>query len=83
MESESQVELRGRAIVTHNGIKRENGEWKCTKDSGTTSCVHIKKAMELLPKDFTLIPGVGECGDAEIDLLTSTSVCSLGACHFP
>ena len=77
VQSMSVVELRGRAIVTHTGLGRDLGHWKCNKDSGD-SCFHIRKAKELLEEDFTSIPGVGESVEAEMDIRTFPSVCSLG-----
>ena len=75
----SVVALRGRAIVSHKGIGRTTGEWKCTKDSGS-SCFHINKAKALLPEDFTAIPGVGTEGEVEVEVKASKSVDSMGEC---
>lgn len=52
VQSNSVVELRGRAIVSHEGIGRDQGRWKCSKDSSASSCYHIHQAKALLPEDF-------------------------------
>lgn len=52
VQSNSVVELRGRAIVTQEGSDLNSSLWKCSKDTGTDSCYHIKQAKALLPEDF-------------------------------
>ncbi|KAJ3500821.1 hypothetical protein NMY22_g19133 [Coprinellus aureogranulatus] len=52
VQSTSVVELRGRAIVSHQGVARDQGVWKCSKDTSTSSCYHIKQSKMLLPVDF-------------------------------
>ncbi|KAJ3509128.1 hypothetical protein NMY22_g16401 [Coprinellus aureogranulatus] len=74
VESMSAAALRGRAIVSHTGTQRDTGKWKCNKDSGSSSCSHIKKARELLPEDLSSIPGVGQAGDEEIEVAASANV---------
>lgn len=81
VQSMSAVELRGRAIVTHTGLGRDQGIWKCNKDSGD-KCFHIGKAKQQLQEDFGSIPGVGEAVEVERDIKTFPSVCSLGTLPF-
>ncbi|TEB27979.1 hypothetical protein FA13DRAFT_1633913, partial [Coprinellus micaceus] len=63
VESMSVIALRGRAIVMHKGVGSGSGVWKCSKDTAGTTCFHIRLAKDLLPEDFTSIPGVGVLGN--------------------
>jgi hypothetical protein len=48
VKGESSSRLKGRAIVTHIGRNPSAGSWKCSKDSGSVLCVHVKAAYEEL-----------------------------------
>lgn len=76
VDSISSAALKGRAIVTHNGVRRDGGVWKCSKDRNSSSCFHINESRKLLPEEFDdYIQNLGDC-----DLATSTDVFNL--CEF-
>ncbi|KAG2003594.1 hypothetical protein CC2G_004186 [Coprinopsis cinerea AmutBmut pab1-1] len=56
--SASTSALKGRAIVRHTGAPGSwSGTWRCSKDAGTVTCVHIRRVL--------LVVGQGD-GDGEI-----------------
>ncbi|KAG2009480.1 hypothetical protein CC2G_012413 [Coprinopsis cinerea AmutBmut pab1-1] len=47
--SSSSSALKGRAIVRHTGaVGSWNGVWRCSKDTGTATCVHIRRVWTLV-----------------------------------
>jgi hypothetical protein len=47
--SQTSRQVNSRAIVSHEGSDRGDGEWTCTKDGGG-KCLHIKVARDHLQK---------------------------------
>lgn len=74
VDSTSSAALKGRAIVTHTGVRRDTGTWKCSKDRNSLSCSHINESRKLLPEDFGNMMENLEDGEAA----TSVDVFTLG-----
>lgn len=73
MDSTSSAQLKGRAIVSHVGVSRDGGTWKCSKDKNLNTCYHIKEASKLLPEEFGELLDNVEVAEG----LVSTDICTL------
>lgn len=79
VKGESSSRLKGCAIVTHIGSIPASGSWKCSKDSRSALCVHVKAAYEELHTILGTVPT-----EFDPDLLASAGKVpskSLGLCN--
>ncbi|KAG2021190.1 hypothetical protein CC2G_006445 [Coprinopsis cinerea AmutBmut pab1-1] len=76
VKSTSSSALKGRAIVRHTGVAGSwRGDWKCSKDHGGSSCVHIRRVQELVghPEEQDRDHGVREGGSTVTDMVITRS----------